>query len=291
MKKRTVIISFAFLLFTSLFGVQTVHAQAQESASVSADQIQKSIQDRIKKALQENLKVAQKAVNNQSAPRLRAFIGNVDSITENTLSMTVDGSSKSSKQIQVTNDTAIVIDGKANQTLSKVALNSTVIAMGYTTDNETLHAIRLVVGNIPANQYTYDSVVGTVNNIDTKAKTIDIKDAGGNANTYALAKRNNFDLKTLKTGMNVVAILITDTKGNVTKIDKLNIWQISTDTSANISPTPIASISATPTASPSAKPTTKPKKVTDATPICGDNVCNGTETPETCPVDCTKNSQ
>lgn len=252
--KTKVLITTNLLLITSLFFAtpagavtSTSSAQAVESASVSADTIQKSIQDRIKKALQDNLQIAQKTVD-QQAPRLRAFIGKVESIAENTITLNTNGATK---QVQVNSDTTIVVDSK-NSTIDKVSLGSTAIAMGYTTDNQILHAIRFVVGDVPASKYTFQTIFGTVSDTDTKAKSIDLTLADGSKVTYALAKKpvlvdnalKNIDLKNVSAGQNVVAILITDTTVNITKIDRLYVWSAAPTTTPTPTTTPSATSSA-----------------------------------------------
>ncbi len=261
----------AVLIVISMFAFPTLAlAQSVESATVSADTIQKSIQDRIKKALQDNLKAAKKTVDQQQ-PHLRAFIGSVETITENTISLSVDnGDTKISKQVQVTSDTTIVVDNKSGQRLDKIAVGSQVIAMGYTTDNQTLHTIRLVVQALPTPKFTFKPFSGTLTDISIPNKTLTLS-AGGDDQTFALSKKyvlvdnqlKTLELKALPIDRFAVAILITDTAKDITKLDKLLVWGAPATVSAK-------------------------KKTTEARPICGDKICQDNETPETCPMDCTK---
>lgn len=254
MKTKALIVTNLLLISTFVFATptgavtSTPSAQAVESASVSADTIQKSIQDRIKKALQDNLQLAQKTVD-QQGPKLRAFIGKVESIAENTISLNTNNSTK---QVQVNSDTTIVVDNKTGAALDKVSLNSTAIAMGYTTDNQILHAIRLVVGDISASKYTFQTIFGTVSDTDAKAKTIDVKLPDGTSSTYGLAKKyvfvdsnlKNVDFKNISAGQNIIAILITDTTANVTKIDRMFVWSAATTPTPTATSTPAATSSA-----------------------------------------------
>ena len=274
-RKILVLLLLATML---LFESGSAKAQETDEATVSAEKIQQSLQERIRKAIEENLTAGEET---PVKARLKAFIGQVDSIAEETLSVLVQSNSsqQTSKQVITNADTVIVRSNKGKIKLSDISLQDQVIAMGLTGDNQTMTALRVVIQPAPIPPTSSTAVVvGQIKSLNPKTRHLALETSGllqdADIIISRLAQLKTYDLKPvslteLAEGQSIAAIIEMDTEDETNVLTHLVIFPVT----------------ATPT-------------VTLQSGTCGDNVCQnivcsgiGCPTPETaesCPADCGK---
>src|SRR5688572_19124649 len=126
------------LVSTILLSLLSTNAAAQtatQSSSTTVEEIQKSLSERIKKAIQGDL-------NDQSEPKLKAFVGTVSSIADNTITITT--TTGSAKQLVTSPQTEIVRSGNKVK-FEAIKISEGIIGMGLTTDLETQESLRIVL--------------------------------------------------------------------------------------------------------------------------------------------------
>lgn len=247
----------------------TYAQESTPSSQTSAQEIQKSLQERIKKAIQGDI--------SDSTPKLKAFVGSVDSITENTI--TITSTTQQVKHIIINQETEIV-RGSTKVKLEAVKISEGIIGMGLTTDLQTQEAIRVVLFDPTIPKFTRSTVIGTLGEIDPKQETIEITPMGDSSKltidyttTSSLldTQLKKIKLTQLSSDQKVIAIISTNVQTK--KQTLLKLLSLDTTQTQTSSPTPIRS--------------------TCGDKVCQNIVCQGIgcpqpETPETCPIDCTK---
>src|SRR3989344_232260 len=174
-RKILVLLLLATML---LFESGSAKAQETDEATVSAEKIQQSLQERIRKAIEENLTAGEET---PVKARLKAFIGQVDSIAEETLSVLVQSNSsqQTSKQVITNADTVIVRSNKGKIKLSDISLQDQVIAMGLTGDNQTMTALRVVIQPAPIPPTSSTAVVvGQIKSLNPKTRHLALETSG-----------------------------------------------------------------------------------------------------------------
>jgi len=117
----------------------------------------------------------EKVKSDQSEDRRRAFVGTLKSISNSTLTLETKGGVK---QAKTSTESAII---RTNKTTSKeikfedIAIGDLTITMGYLTENDVLDAKRIIVSETPEKSITRKAIYGTVQEIDLKKKTIELK--------------------------------------------------------------------------------------------------------------------
>jgi hypothetical protein len=271
MNKLSLIIATCLILIFA----QTGAVLATEESSISAQQIKQETIDRIKRVLEEKLNIGREELGRS---RLKAFIGQVDSLTETTMSViSRNGSDQTiNKQVLATTETTIVRGGREIK-FGDIGLSDQVIAMGMTTDDQTLSALRIVVetGQTPPTVTTH-IVHGTISSLEGSTLTMDTTNSQFLGEEIIISRRavifdsqlEEIELDDLEIGMNLVAIVEIDSKQELNVSYRLMVFPESS--------------------------TLAPTGTTTST--CGDNVCQNVvcsgigcptpETPQNCPADC-----
>lgn len=257
-------------------GQPALAVEESASASVSADKIQQSLQERIKRAIEENLNRGEVTTGQ---PQVKAFIGTIDSLTEATLAVMVQGATQGrvSKQV-IANDNTVVVGGKgAKIKFSELGLGENVIAMGITSDNLNLNALRIVVSPKNTSTITQEVVSGTISEFDPRTRTIILDTANAKlvGQEIIISRRAQLldselepiALTDLEESQNIFAVVEVDTEEETNVIYKAMLFD-------GALPSPTQTISSC------------------GDKVCQNVVCAGTgcptpETPETCPADCT----
>lgn len=117
----------------------------------------------------------EKVISDQAEDGRRAFVGTLKSIANSTLTLeTKDGV----KQAKASTESAII---RASKTASKeikfedIAIGDLTVAMGYLTENDVLDAKRIIVSETTEKPITRKAVYGTVQEVDLKKRTIELK--------------------------------------------------------------------------------------------------------------------
>lgn len=272
--KVAILLNLLFL-FTELLPLKSVYAQ-DATDSASTEEIQKSLQDRIKKALNENLPDAENTLNQS---KKRAVVGIIDSLNQNEITVLVNqgkGDAQHRHQVIYTPDTTFTRSGRTIETTA-LSIGEYIIAIGTPINESSLQTSHAIVATlVPANINT-QIAYATVSNLDLKNDTLTLTPLSPTefdvtAKTKILTPtQQKLELKDLSESQKVAAVLTINTTKKTTTLSSLIVFPGATN-----SPTP----------------------VTQTTSSCGDNICQNVscfgvdcptpESPETCPVDCTK---
>lgn len=194
------------ILLLSLFLVVPSPAHGVESTP-SAETIQKSLQDRIKRAINENING-----NKPTIQRLKAFFGSVVTISGETITIQRHNSDVlMTYQVTVNKDTKIVKARSSNLTIENISVGDNVIAMGNTSDDQTMVVQRLIIKGEPE---TIQKTVFQANvlEVNTAKKTITFAQSDTSTSDTLGRSIQFFDgnLKPIKTvnGLPSLAILI-----------------------------------------------------------------------------------
>lgn len=251
-----------YLCSLVLIGAHSVYAApATPSATpTTAADVEKSLQDRIKKALQDNLGSAQQNIDAQSnTSQIRAFVGTIESVSAKAITIkTVNGV----KQAEISDSTTLSNDGKANAKITDLPLGNSIIAIGRSTDNQTLSSIKIIV-TAPPEIDERIVVVASVSAVDVKGKAITMSS----------------DKFSGKAKLSTRLMLMFDSVLNKITLDNINdgdkVFTIVHQLETGPVLTRLVNLSSTaPTSTPAAKA------------VCGNKVCDSSETPETCQADC-----
>lgn len=162
------IITYLILALSLLISPSAVLAQSSSSTdSASVEDVQKSLQERIRKAIKENLN------GNTQIERTKAFFGKLTSISENVLTLERPyGGTTHTYQVTVGDSSKIVSSGK-NIKLTDLTLDSNLIIMGKTSDDQNMQAQRVVVNKDTS---TINRLIkkGVITEIDTGRKKMTI---------------------------------------------------------------------------------------------------------------------
>lgn len=262
MKNKLILIT----IFLLLLGIPALAADQEDATpSSTVEEIQKSLQERIKKAIQGDQKEGQ--------PTLKAFVGQVSTIADNTITIS---SGDEVKHTTISGDTEIVRSSSKVKPES-IKISEGIIAMGLTSDFQTQQALRIVLFETLAPKSVRSVSLGSLTSIDLKKEELTLTPYGS---TTPLTL--NLTSKTLFLDNDYKAIKIDKLEEQVMAIAILSTNQ------QNQSQTLLKLILVNEASKPS--PTTKSS--------CGDGVCQNIvcqgigcpkpETPETCPIDCTQ---
>lgn len=173
----------------------------------SAETIQKSLQDRIKRAVKENLN-GEKPITQ----RLKAFFGSVVTISGDTITIQRhQNEALMTYQVTIDKDTKIVKSKSSDLKLENISVSDNIIAMGLTSDDQTMTAKRLVIKN---DQDTIKKTAFEANvlELDLKKKSI-VYSQNDTTATDILSRRialydSNIDLLTKAPELPSLAILV-----------------------------------------------------------------------------------
>ena len=158
------------IIVVSLIALSIIHYPLSISAQDSTDSAQTS--DEVKKSVKERLEKAAKEEGSVLGENSKkAYVGTVESLTQNTITVKTN---LGSKQVTVAEKAKII--GKNRETLKTddLEIGSNVIVMGFTTDKDVLDGRRIVVTDKPLSS-DYTPYLTTITKI---AKSIITTQAG-----------------------------------------------------------------------------------------------------------------
>ncbi len=274
-------IAVAFLLSLSiLLAPQLINAQ---EATNSAEEIQKDLKERIKQSVDENIN--NKTLGEQAS--LKAFVGLIESISEETISITINpnhGSATVIKQAIVTPDTNLIKVGQTEVQIEDFQIGDYIIAMGTLQNEQTLTAQRIVVDDYTPPSSIRRIAYAQIEQIQDDTITFSNHSSYLNdpiaisSNTILTTiNQQEIDIEDLQINQSVALVLSVDTDDQDIGILNLIAFPISEQINDTTSPA-----------------TDSAQAGTCGDGICQDVVCQGLgcpepETPETCPADCTQN--
>lgn len=277
MKNKIVV---AFLLSLSLLlAPKLINAQ---EATNSAEEIQKDLKERIKQSVDENIN---KTLGEQAS--IKAFVGLIESISEETISITINpnhGSATIIKQAIVTPDTNLVRVSQTNVQVEDFQIGDYIIAMGSLQNQQTLKAQRIVVDDYTPPSSIRRIAYAQISQIDNNTITftnhspyLDEPLTISSKTTLTTVDQQEIDIEDLQPNQSVTLILSVDTSDQDTSILRLIAFPFSEQSNDSSNPA-----------------TDSAQASTCGDGICQDVVCQGLgcpepETPETCPADCTEN--
>lgn len=136
--KKLVILSLIAVFFYSSILV-SIHAQESTNSAETTDEVKQNIKERLEKAAKEEGAVLGKTDK-------KAYVGTLESLTQNTLTIkTLSGS----KQVAVAENAKIIGAKREALKVDDLEIGSYLIAMGFTTDNDFLDGRRIVVTDKP----------------------------------------------------------------------------------------------------------------------------------------------
>lgn len=194
-KNNPVTITYKIISLTVLFLVLFVLSPGKvfsQSASNEANTVLQKIKDKVE-SIRKNPK---------------AFIGSVTDKTESSLQ--IKSISGKIDQISVKSEVTFVKIAKTttNIKFSDIGIGDFIVALGYTNGNSILEAQRILVTD-PFTDPGRKILLGTITNINKRV--VSITDKSGNQSDLTFpAKWNGPEIKDLKTGMNVVTVVLTD---------------------------------------------------------------------------------
>ncbi len=262
-KLTTLILSLVFFLSLS-FSISFAQDDASSSGT-NLQEIQKSLQERIKKAI--------KGENTES-PQLKAFVGTISSIAENTIALTTN--QQQTKHASISTNTQLLRDNKPVK-LDSLKIGEGIIAMGLTTDFQTQDSLRIVLFEPTEPTSSRRVVLGTITKLDSKKQELTLSTTSStplilgytSKSSFLDSTLNKIKLSSLEEGNLIIAIISTNLKKDTNTLLKL----------LNTGQTQILPSS--------------PTSGNCGDGVCQNIVCQGIgcpkeETPETCPVDCTQ---
>lgn len=277
-KKLLLLLASLFLIFFSLPNLSYAQQDdATSSSSLDEEEIKQSIQDRIKKAIENNLESAQEVLDSAGDPKTKAFIGTVESISQNSISIntTLPDGTTGLKQVTITPNSKILKNNKEIE-ITDIGINDDITAMGVTSDDEVLEGIRVIISAPTSPAYTFNLLISPITQLDTQEDTLQLNTSLSNlfqpfditkSSTLYDFNLSEIDIDQLSLNQQVAAIVLTNPKKETSTITELitlpNSSATTTPTSAN----------------------------TCGDGICQDTVCMGQncptpESPQNCPADC-----
>lgn len=276
--KNKILITF-LLSLSLLLAPQLINAQ---EATNSAEEIQNDLKERIKKSVDENIN---KTLGEQDS--LRAFVGLIESISEETISITINpnhGSATVIKQAIVTPDTNLIRVGQTDVQVEDFQIGDYILAMGSLQNQQTLQAQRIVVDDYTPPSSIRRIAYAQITQIEDDTITfsnhspyLDDPLTISSNTTLTTVDQQEITLEDLQPNQSVTLVLSVDTDDQDTTILRLIAFPVSDQPDDSSNP-----------ATDSAQAST-----------CGDGICQNVvcqglgcpepETPETCPADCTEN--
>lgn len=256
---------------------------AQE-ATTSAEEIQEDLKQRIKESVDQNIDNAQ-TLGEQAS--LRAFVGLIESISESTISITVNpnhGSATVIKQATVSPDTTLIRVGQTETDLEDFEIGDYIIAMGSPENETSLKALRIVVDD-----YTPPASIRRL----AYAKIQEIQADSLSFTNHSPYLENALDL-TSQTQLSTVDqkdLSLEDLSSNQ---PVALILSVDNDDPSDVSLLRLLAFPLSPDQSDNQNSATQSGQAGYCGDgICQDVVCQGLgcpepETPETCPADCTQ---
>lgn len=201
----------ALTIFTSPTSANAQSDSSTDSASIQ--DVQKSLQERIRKAIKENLN------GNTQIERTKAFFGKLTSISENVLTLErVYGGTTHTYQITVSDQTKLISSGKSIK-LADLTLDSNLIVMGKTSDDQNMQAQRVVVNKSIS---TIGRLVkkGVISELDSGRKKItfmegnqeSVLDYSSRIKIFQGSNLNPLTTKELETPVKALIMTLTDSE-------------------------------------------------------------------------------
>ncbi len=195
-----ILIASALLLIIPVFAEDTT-----PSADLSEDAIKANIKDRLEKVVKNQ--ASGSATLAQSDLVKRAWVGTLEDISGNTLSVKTRGGSK---QIEATSSSKILDDKRQSLKLTNLEIGSHVIAMGYLNNQGVLDTRRLVVSPEPPKNpvQIYLLKISSIKN-----STITATDISDSNQTWQISLSKKTVTTTASAG-NLTEIVLTDFQEN-----------------------------------------------------------------------------
>ena len=137
------------------------NTQATDSASTDDEQVKANIQERIRQVVDNP--------NNKQESNLKGWLGTIESISAETISITTDSETR---LVAITPDTTIDQDEKSLD-LEELIINSTILAVGTIDDTDILTAQQITVTQKPEAHHKL-SILSSVSEVDTINDTISV---------------------------------------------------------------------------------------------------------------------
>lgn len=277
--KNKILIAF-LLSFSLLLAPQLINAQ---EATTSAEEIQKDLKERIKQSVDDNIN--NKTLGEQAS--IRAFVGLIESISEGTISVTINpnhGSATVIKQTIVDTDTNLLRVGQDDVQVEDFQIGDYIIAMGTPQNEQTLKAQRIVVDDYTPPSSIRRVAYAQIEQIEDNTITftnhspyLDDPIKLSSSTVLTTVDQQEIELEDLQPNQSVTLVLSVDTDDQDTSILRLIAFPASEQIDDTTNPA-----------------TDSAQESTCGDGICQNVVCQGLgcpepETPETCPADCTEN--
>lgn len=171
-KLLIVIFSFSLFIFSlvSAGRAQSPPPEASPGSEVNLNEKIKGVREAVKEKVREKLEEVKKG-------QKRAFVGEINEITNSTLILTTR---RGEKQAKINKETTLIDQNRREIKPEDLEVGSYVITMGYLEDTDLLDAKRVVVTEEPK-PLDREAVFGIVSDISSEEKIITIKGLRQNA--------------------------------------------------------------------------------------------------------------